>query len=317
MVQLYLSGICPRSEPLISATRGLDRGRVTEEEVEAAREADVERLVRLQLEAGCDYVLDGLLNWQDLFRPFVEHWDGLEAGPLTRWFDNNTFFRQPVLVGPVEGAPLPEAYARTDLLPKGTPWKAVLPGPYTFRALAEDRHYGDEGKALEAIAAALAATAADLGQRGFALIQLQEPSLGGDSLEGVDWTALREAYQVLYDAAPTLALHVFFGPVSPHLDALADLPVGILGIDLYRERGEALTEATLRKAVALGCVDARNSLVEKPSDVAARAAELRDVLGPPEVILSPNADLEFLPLAVAEKKVRVLGEAKAKLAEAS
>ena len=47
-----------------------------------------------QREAGLDYLSDGLLNWQDIFRPFDEAARGLEPGPLTRFLNTNTFYRR-------------------------------------------------------------------------------------------------------------------------------------------------------------------------------------------------------------------------------
>ncbi|MEE9592860.1 MAG: hypothetical protein V3W28_04685, partial [Thermoplasmata archaeon] len=129
MVEAYLNGIFPRSEALVAATRGLDRGRVTEAEAQETLEGDVRDLVRLQLQAGLDYVSDGLLNWQDLFRPFTEAWEGLELGGLTRWFDNNSFYRQPVINAPVQTHSLGKEFLHVGLLPNGQPWQAVLPGP--------------------------------------------------------------------------------------------------------------------------------------------------------------------------------------------
>jgi len=80
----------------VAATRDLDRGRGTaEEEVSGRAQHDGQDFIRVQREAGLDFYSDGLLGWQDLFRPFTESCLGIEAGALVRWFDNNAFFRVP------------------------------------------------------------------------------------------------------------------------------------------------------------------------------------------------------------------------------
>jgi len=94
-VEAFVPGIYPRSEALVQATRDLDRGRTTAEAVEAKRAQDLERLVEVQREAGLDLLTDGMLSWQDLFRPLVEATDGLKTGALTRFLDTNTFYRAP------------------------------------------------------------------------------------------------------------------------------------------------------------------------------------------------------------------------------
>jgi 5-methyltetrahydropteroyltriglutamate--homocysteine methyltransferase len=94
-IKSYAPGIYARSETLVQATRDLDRGRTTEAVVQDQREADLRSFLDAQREAGLDYLSDGLLNWQDIFRPFNEAARGLEPGPLTRFLNTNTFYRAP------------------------------------------------------------------------------------------------------------------------------------------------------------------------------------------------------------------------------
>jgi 5-methyltetrahydropteroyltriglutamate--homocysteine methyltransferase len=76
-IRAYAPGIYARSEELVQATRDLNRGRVTEEAVEEQRLADLCAIIEAQREAGLDYFSDGLLNWQNIFRPFDESAQGL------------------------------------------------------------------------------------------------------------------------------------------------------------------------------------------------------------------------------------------------
>ena len=76
-IKSYAPGIYARSETLVQATRDLDRGRTTEAAVQDQREVDLRSFLDAQREAGLDYLSDGLLNWQDIFRPFDE---AAEAG---------------------------------------------------------------------------------------------------------------------------------------------------------------------------------------------------------------------------------------------
>ncbi|MFQ5986887.1 MAG: hypothetical protein ACE5KQ_05970 [Thermoplasmata archaeon] len=317
MVEAYLNGIFPRSKALIAATRGLDRGRVTDAEARETFEGDVRDLVKLQLHAGFDYVSDGLLNWQDLFRPLAEAWEGLELGGLTRWFDNNSFYRQPVINTPVQPHSLAKEFLQTGLLPSGGRWQAVLPGPYTFLSLAENHHYPSERDAMAALTKGLHTVAADLRDLGFALLHFQEPALAVDPPDAEGLADVREAYGDLRTPGVQTALHLFFGSAWPLLSDLLEFPVDLVGVDLYQEDLHRLGEVDFTKGLVCGCVDARNSHLEDPSEVAALAARLRDELEPPEVVLAPNADLEFLPRSVARAKVEVLGAAKEQLEEAS
>ena len=62
----------PRSEALVQATRDLERGRTTEAAVSGQVERDFRELVAVQEQSGLDLFSDGMLGWQDLFRPLAE-----------------------------------------------------------------------------------------------------------------------------------------------------------------------------------------------------------------------------------------------------
>src|SRR2546422_9192657 len=83
-VGAYQHGIYPRSEEVVAATRGRERGRNSQDDVERAFASDRQDFLRVQQEAGLDYFSDGLLRWQDIFRPFVEMCHGLDAHTLVR-----------------------------------------------------------------------------------------------------------------------------------------------------------------------------------------------------------------------------------------
>ncbi|MFQ5837799.1 MAG: hypothetical protein ACE5HJ_03345 [Thermoplasmata archaeon] len=308
MVEAYLTGIFPRSEKLIAATRALDRGRASQEEVKNVLRRDAEEVVQLQLDAGMAFASDGLLNWQDIFRPLVEAWDGLSLGGLRRWFDNNTFFRQPVVSSSLEPRPIPDEYLQVGLLPGDRPWKAVLPGPYTFTDMAENRYYQGPREALLSLAECLADVSKGLESKGFHQVQFNEPSLVVNPPQEALLEDVKEAYEIIRRSVDMqISLHTFFGSARPLLPHLLDFPVDILGLDLYEEGLDGLGQYDFVKVLACGCVDSRNSLLERPEEISKIATQALEALNPKDIILCPNADLEFLPRGVAEDKVRALG----------
>src|ERR671931_2077869 len=126
-MQAFVPGIYPRSEALVQATRDLDRGRTTLEAVDAQVERDLQQFVAVQRQAGVDLLADGMLRWQDLFRPLVEATDGLESGALTRFLDTNTFYRAPdATATPKLGGLLDERY----VAPLPGPRLVTLPSPF-------------------------------------------------------------------------------------------------------------------------------------------------------------------------------------------
>src|SRR5262245_12564152 len=98
----HLTGIFPRSEKVVELTRSVDRKRATPAALADAVAADERTLTALQREGGLDYLVDGQLRWQDLLRPLTDGTPGMHAGGIIRWFDNNAFFRHPVITGALQ-----------------------------------------------------------------------------------------------------------------------------------------------------------------------------------------------------------------------
>jgi 5-methyltetrahydropteroyltriglutamate--homocysteine methyltransferase len=293
-LRAFVPWIYPRSEALVQATRDLDRGRTTPEAVEEQVAGDIREFVNVQQEAALDLLADGLLTWQDLFRPLVDASAGLSARPLVRFLDTNTFYRA-VLVDaePKLQRPLPAPELPTDR------WLATLPSPYAF-SRAADREVSAESLAANVLAPQIEAYA----QAGCALIVLAEPFL---TREASGLPALVAALAELPRPVP-LMLQLPFGDAAPLLSDLGEAGLAGIGIDFYGTRLDAVPEG-LEVTVLAGVVDARNSALEDATELATFAEELRArVRG--DVVLIPNGDLQFVSESIARAKVLTLGRAR-------
>lgn len=320
-LDVQLTGIHPRSEGFIQVTRDFDRGRTDEAAYREAQAAEIAHVLRVQTEIGSMAVTDGLYRFQDIFRPFAEHAEGLEVGALTRWFDNNTFYKQPVFTGgPRIDASHLAPYFPAVAAPASRAWKAILPGPATFARLSEDRHFRNEEKLALTIAEELLNPAVRfLAGAGVKHIQLNEPAVVTESGEKAaeDFAFLFDAVDAAFAGAEgvTRYVHTFFGDATPDLEALFGLDVDFVGVDLFRTPIEALEQfGPVAPGILAGVVDARNSFLERPDDVAALARRLLAVSGDAGVVLAPTTDLEFLPLKLADEKLRILAEARTRVA---
>jgi 5-methyltetrahydropteroyltriglutamate--homocysteine methyltransferase len=297
-MKAYAPGIYPRSDELIQATRDLDRGRTAPGAVDEQAERDFRELVAVQEQAGLDPLSDGMLRWQDLFRPLADASEGLEARPLTRFLDTNTFYRALL----VDGEPRLREPVRAPALPAGR-WLATLPAPH---ALA---HAARGSSSAQAFAANVLAPQIEsyAGAR-CALVVLVDPFLSraGAATEAV--AALGELPdRVAY------ALHLPFGDASGLLDDLADAPVDAVGIDFYATPLEAIPD-DFPKEIAAGVIDTRTSALESPEEVVAFAEQLLQ-RKPKGLSLSTNGDLQFVPERIAREKLACLGRARATLTE--
>ena len=307
----YQHGIYPRSEQVVAATRGIDRGRVGADAVERAFADDLVAFVRVQKEAGLDYFSDGLLKWQDIFRPLAQAL-GVKPHILVRWFDTNTFFREPELSGRLAAATNSDGVVADASVPR--PRVTTLPSPYMFsRAAHTDQ---DRNALMLALAEQVLRPAIDAAvAAGAELIHLEDPWLGYVGITREDWAPLRDAMTILHrDLKAKLAFHVYFGDAAPHLDQLQQLPVDAIGVDLVQTDVKALGSGW-NKGLIAGVINGRSSILESPTALVELARHLADTVAPRNLYLSSNCELGYLPTVVAEQKVQRLGEAARKVKE--
>ena len=315
-IHSVLVGAYPRSEELIKAFRSHMRGRLPEEELRRLVAKEEEEVVRLQKNVGLRYIIDGMLDWHDLLRPLAENLDGVELNGLARWFDNNMFYRKPVIVGEVrrERSVL-ENFFHFELI-KDAEAKLILPDPYSFTLLSViKRRRFDEVvfEVAEALREELLEIEASIkiGQ-----IQLSAPTLVWRRLSSDELETAGEAVEEVFKGVEAeKMLHLFFGDALNAFPQVLDYDVDVLGFDLTATSVRRLSEYSIDKSVALGVVDGRNSLLEKADSAARRIRIYLEHNEPDLLYVTPSCDLEFLPRNVAERKVRVLGEIMHKVRE--
>ncbi len=313
-MEAHLTGVFPRSEQLVETTRAAERGKISQAEVDAILDRDIRGLVELQLNAGMDSFVDGQLNWQDLFRPFSVLFRGIRLGRLTRWFDNNTFYREPTVVDKitVDTTELPRFF-RYELLPAHPRKKAILPGPFTFAAMAHNSAYRSLSDLVDDLAHALKIIVADLGRAGYSYLQFNEPALCVKGRTKEEFDMAKHAFETCAKGVSGKSLlQTYFVNVAPVVDLLLDYPVNGIGLDFYATSIDSLRECDFNKELGCGCIDGRNSLLETAQDLHDFVEKVDDLLEPKGIVLCPNCDLDFLPQPVAEKKVHILADAKAR-----
>jgi 5-methyltetrahydropteroyltriglutamate--homocysteine methyltransferase len=294
-MQAFAPGIYPRSEALVQATRDLDRGRTTQEEVDRQVARDLEQLLAVEQQAGLDLLGDGMLRWQDLFRPILEATEGLETGPLTRFLDTNTFYRAPHATTAVPK--LSGAFDERYLSSLPVPRLVTLPSPFAL----------SQGTGVTAKTVAENVLKPILDQIEAELVVLSEPFFGRE--EATSPSELEEPLAALA-GGPKLALQLTFCDARRPLEqGLAELPVDAIGIDFY---GTHLTDLPkgVDKLVLAGVIDARSSTVEDPRELAQFAERLQNEREVEQLALVPNGDLQFVSEPIAREKLLRLGRAK-------
>src|ERR1044072_2483318 len=224
-LKAFAPGIYPRSEALVQATRDLERGRTSPQAVAEQMASDFRELVSVQRAAGLSFLSDGLLAGQDIFRPLPEAAEGLDARPLTRFLDTNTFYRAVLADGrPRLSSPLP-----APDLPAGD-WVGTPPSPLAFARAANDA-VSAHVLAAEVLAPQIQAWT----EAGGGLVVLSEPFAAreggvGERLSGLGerrggaWPALLPPW-AQRRAGPPAAPQLPFAAAPAVLPALAEAPI--------------------------------------------------------------------------------------------
>jgi 5-methyltetrahydropteroyltriglutamate--homocysteine methyltransferase len=301
-------GDTPQLQVLRRAHHRRDCGELTAEALAAVEDQVTAEVVREQIAAGVEVPTDGQVRWPDPFSYLAGNLNGVALNGLLRFFDTNTYVRQPVVTGRItrKGPRFAPDY-RQAAKAAGRPVKAVLPGPYTLAqgSLLQGGYRSVHALAL-AYAAVLAQEVAELASAGATVIQVDEPTI---LKHPEDAAVLGEALVVLArgKAAARLSLATYFGDASPIYDDLQDMPVDMLHFDLIcgPRLARLIAERGSDKAISLGIIDARTTKLETSEAVFPVLDFVgRQLRGPAH--LAPSAGLEYLPRGRARGKLEAM-----------
>jgi len=291
-----------------------DQKKITAEQLENVYRETIKRVLKEQGEAGIDVITDGQIRWDDLVTPLAKNITGFEIGGLIRFFNNNVYYRRPVVksrlsfknYSTVEQFKF--AQANSD-----RPVKAALPGPFTFAQLTRDEHYKSIEKLTLDLAEILHQEVRGLEQAGCQHIQLDEPSLCFNP-DKVD-LAVRGINSIFERVDTKKIVFLYFGKVDQVLPKLLSSSVDSIGVDVVSHPGnlDAVIDLWQEKDVILGCFDARNTKLEKEEDIRRIIEKVSKRVPPHKISLSPSCGLEFLPHETALQKLKLLAEFARKL----
>lgn len=287
-----------------------DQGKITPEKLEEIYQETIKRVIREQEEAGIDIITDGQMRWDDLVTPLAKNISGVEIGGLIRFFDNNVYYRRPIIKSKVSF----KNYSTVDQFKFAQaiaqkPVKAVLPGPFTLAKLSLDQHYNNIDKLTLDLAEILNQEAQELEKAGAKYIQLDEPSL----CYNPDKTDLAvKAIEKTFDRVNSKKiLYFYFGSIKNLFSRILDVPVDVIGIDVVSkpENLDVVLDSDFKQELILGALDARNTKIESEDELFTLFDKVTNKIRPEKIYISPSCGLEFLPHEAAVKKLKKMTEA--------
>ncbi|MBI4358558.1 MAG: hypothetical protein HY584_04595 [Candidatus Omnitrophica bacterium] len=312
-------GDATEEQKLRRALHQLDKGEISDEDLDQLRNEVTEEAIREQIQAGLDIITDGLIRWDDPLTYIARGITGFEVHGLIRYFDTNTFYRQPIVETRLE-------YVKPILVSdfqfaqeKSTkPVKVVLTGPYTIAKLSRNRFYREFKQLAFDLAHILHKEAAALEEAGAKYIQFDEPALLNHK---EDLSLFIKVYEILTAqlSKSEKILNLNFGTLESLYPKILDIGVERFGFDLSKghKNWAVLKSASFAKKVMAGIIDARNTKMESESDLSQAIHDLGEHVSFEQVWLSTNHSLEFLPRSNAVKKMELLTHVAKQLREAS
>ena len=306
MIDYWIAGIYPRNETLIESTRLYDKT------LREQFNKEKTRLLKIQSKNKFKYITDPLIDWDDNIRPFTDNLKGIEKGPLTRYYENNTFYRQPIITNKIttSGKILKNSIC-FDLFTNKSKSKVDILDPFTFYDLSANEFYKSEEEAINAFADIIKKELNSI-KKDIELIQFNAPSLARVK-EKEQLDIIRKAMvKILKGLDVTTCLNLWGSDVSDTLETFQDFPVDIIGIDFTTSKIDKFDQIDINKGLACGLIDAKNTKMEKTSEIIRELKNIKELFKPTSLAVIPSWDFEFIPETFACKKLYIMKQIKEK-----
>ena len=306
MINYWSAGIYPRNEKLIESTRSYDKT------LEKQFKKEKSRLLKIQSNNKLDYISDPLIDWDDNLRPFTDNLRGIEKGPLTRYYENNTFYRQPIIKSKLgTTGNILKNNVCFDLFTSKSKVKIDILDPFTFYDLSANEFYKSEEEAVNAFAEIIKKELNSI-KRNVQLIQFNSPSLA--RIEDIDrLNMVKKAMEKIVKGLDTkTCLNLWGSDISNTLEKFQEFPVDIIGIDFTSSNVDKFDKIEMKKGLACGLIDAKNTKMEKSSDIIRELKNIKKTFNPESLAIVASWDFEFIPESFADKKLQIMKQIKEK-----
>ena len=290
----FVTGIYPKSEELRRAIGRWQRGAGGKEELD--RIIGNETVNFENLTENSIIHTDPMFNWFDIFRPLMTVISGFSIGPLRRFEETNTFYREPI----IEKAPLldieklngteAEESLPLPLYRSGLSSAGILPGPSTFYSFSKNSGNVHAEKFSESLLGAYAKLLKASGRKDVVIMERVSPE------RYVLEHLLKKLsdFRVFLYTTGSIKKESFEGLQGKFHSIIANPEYAHIAIEHSELPGFNL-------------LDAHNTRMEKADQIISQFRKIHGGKG----IIAPNDYLDFLPFGIANRKIELLKEVSA------
>ncbi|MEL9969402.1 MAG: hypothetical protein QXR57_01705 [Metallosphaera sp.] len=258
------------------------------------------------------YTTDGMFRWDDIVDLTFSYLSGPIKGELDRFYDNNFYYRKPVIKNEIKASPEEYIKALRDDINianevgfKGI-LKAVVVGPLTYALLSDNKYYETSDLIhvySNQVNSVLKSIPSDI-----KAIEIHEPSLFTKGVKTSILSKLKDAYTELVSGVPQ-EKHIitYFKVDTSKLDIFFDLPVDVFGIDVIENLNlmAQVYKRIVNRRVFFGVLNSRNTKLERLSTIR-RIVEKAREKGATEVLIGNASPMDFIPEVIALRKLKLL-----------
>ncbi|QKQ99811.1 hypothetical protein GWK48_04875 [Metallosphaera tengchongensis] len=311
--KISIVGSYPRSISLGKVFSRYRSGKIDKTTLDSEISKRTISFLNLAKDIGAHYTTDGLLRWDDIMDITFSYIKGPSKGELMRFFDNNFYYRKPVIKEEIKGSSEEfKKIVENDLeLVKKSGYEGVLKipivGPLTYARLSDNRYYKTEEDLIFAYSKETNSVLRSLGDLVKA-VEIHEPSFFEKGIKGAILSRLTDAYAEML-AGVNMERHLisYFNIISSRLNLFLGLPVDIYGFDVIENLG-SIAQVYRRiegKNVFFGVLNTRNTKLEKVSTIR-RIVGKGYQKGAKEVYIGNAAPMDFIPEIIAVRKLKLL-----------
>ena len=316
MIETYLTGIFPHPNRLVKINRAYKKGRASGSEVEEIVLEETKRAINLQADLGLTQVIDPMFLWKDILRcvAYSLGIKNVDKGGVSRWFETNTFYRKPVIENKMEFAKALDVYLHPGLMPKDRKRRVVLPSPFTFICLSENKYYRNDEEIIQDLAEYFRKQIQALNDLGFSYFQFNDPVIVQPDQHSQISLAIKVLNKSIQDLPEKIrvGLYTYFGSASGVAAELIDakIPFYSIGVDFYSTSLEELARKMRGKfrCLAFGCIDFQDPRIENPEKIADFILKACKLLKPEEIEICSNTHPEYLPYSLLKPKITAIVE---------
>jgi 5-methyltetrahydropteroyltriglutamate--homocysteine methyltransferase len=299
----------PDEQKLRRAISSLEEGKISLEELAKVEDQVVDDVIAIQQQAGLELISDGLIRWYDLASHLAKNLRGFEINGLLRFFDTNTYYRQPVVTGDISlgngnlSNEISYAVRRAE-----KPIKGVLLGPLSMAAMSLNKSSMKLSDLSLLLGDLIGKEASKMTANGAEYVQIGEPWL----VRNPEYFDLfRESFARLINAKgkSKIILAFYFGDIGKIFSRLDEIAADMFGIDFTYSPGllQRIASEGAPQPISFGILDGRNTKLESASQVA-RSLEGAIKRIPGECHITTSCGLEYLPRAYALRKLQLTSE---------